>query len=60
MDPRRSFRTVQADADAPGSLSPDKTNWANPINKPPYYGSDFPDRTEAWIEANGDQIPNER
>jgi succinate dehydrogenase/fumarate reductase flavoprotein subunit len=34
----RPFDLMSLDGKATTGLSPNKTNWANPINKPPYYG----------------------
>lgn len=34
----KEFDLMKLDGKRTHGLSPDKTNWANPINKPPYYG----------------------
>ncbi|KIW97479.1 uncharacterized protein Z519_01063 [Cladophialophora bantiana CBS 173.52] len=34
----KEFNLLALDGKRTHGLSPDKTNWANPINKPPYYG----------------------
>jgi len=34
----KPFDLMSLDGKATTGLSPNKTNWANPINKPPYYG----------------------
>jgi tricarballylate dehydrogenase len=34
----KEFDLMSLDGKATTGLSPNKTNWANPINKPPYYG----------------------
>lgn len=34
----KEFDLMKLDGKATVGLSPNKTNWANPINKPPYYG----------------------
>ncbi|EXJ67511.1 uncharacterized protein A1O5_09524 [Cladophialophora psammophila CBS 110553] len=34
----KDFNLLALDGKRTHGLSPDKTNWANPINKPPYYG----------------------
>jgi hypothetical protein len=34
----KEFDLLKLDGKATSGLSPNKTNWANPINKPPYFG----------------------
>jgi replication initiation and membrane attachment protein DnaB len=34
----KEFDLMKLDGKATTGLHPNKTNWANPINKPPYYG----------------------
>ena len=34
----KEFDLMKLDGKATSGLSPNKTNWANPINKPPYFG----------------------
>lgn len=61
---------MKLDGKATTGLRPNKTNWANPINKPPYFGfvplsvlalprpSYFPVRSSV-TPANIVQLPNE-
>ena len=34
----KPFELLKLDGKATTGLSPNKTNWANPINSPPYFG----------------------
>src|ERR1019366_9612825 len=38
VKPGQTFDNLKLDGNATEGLTPNKTNWARPVDKPPYYG----------------------